>query len=327
MTTSIPIRASSSNHQHHTSPLQSPRSNSSYQPQPSSSYRSFGTSSSHQQPLIDEPSQSAAAAVAAATAPASFSPPDKLELDTLALLSQFKKQQSKQEARLARLKAKAEAEEKARQRQKRLEEGAAVASDEEPDVEDDEDEQSFLEAEAWADIERLARVEAGLEDPLEELTLTDSEATNDDEDEEDDLVSVDDWRALVKEDYQQSQFWYATPFAYRFARGLHAHLQRIRKERSQAGGVDAPPPSIAFLCSPTGYVAFQHLYASSGSSRPSSGREYIPGENLFVMEIDDRFRVAARSGFVKYDYNFPTKGLKDLKGKIDMVVSRRFRLT
>ncbi|CAO1617896.1 unnamed protein product [Sympodiomycopsis kandeliae] len=219
------------------------------------------------------------------------SPPPEIASNTLSMLAQFQNERSKQEAKFARLEAKAKAQEMARLQ--------AEAESQKKDAEEEDEEGALAEAEAWADIERLSRIEAG----LESASLADIAQSNDessDSQEFSDILSVDEWHSIVKEDYQQSQFWYSTEFAYTLAKNIHSHLST--KQDSN--------PSIAFLCSPTAFVAFHHLYHSTFTS----------GENLFLMEIDERFKVASGNGFIRYDFNFPTKNLSNLQGKVDMVV-------
>lgn len=262
-------------------------------------------------PLASSTSASAAPTTSPIQSPRSLrsvstthSTPPEIASNTLNLLAQFHNERTKQEAKFARLEAKAKAQlAKAQQQQQKAEEDAAAAAA----ADDDDGEGALAEAEAWADIERLARVEAGLE-PVVDVDVGALSLDDDDSGATSDVLSVDEWHQVVKEDYQQSQFWYSTPFAYSLARHIHSRLESI----SAASSDNHPPPSIAFLCSPTAFVAFQHLYHSSG--------KYRSGENLFLMEIDQRFSIAAGQGYVRYDYNFPTKGLAALKNKIDMVV-------
>lgn len=227
------------------------------------------------------------------------SPPPEIATNTLALLAQFQDQRAKQEAKFARLEAKAKARAQARARQEE--------EDAKKEAEENEDEEGALaEAEAWADIERLARIDAGVETPpIAELPVPVAASENGDNDLSSDVLSVDEWRQVVMEDYQQSQFWYSTPFAYTLARNIYARLEHLSGSSSSA-------PTIAFLCSPTAFVAFQHLYHQTGT--------YRSGINVFLMEIDSRFKVAAGDGFIRYDFNFPTKGLSHLQNKVDMVV-------
>lgn len=255
-----------------------------------------------------------------ASSSTSMSPPG-LGSNVMAMLGQFQKERQKQEAKFAKLHAKSRAQERARlaAQRKQDKQDADDAEAEakvlakaraEAEEQEHEEEESMAEAEAWADIERLARIDAGIEDPfIETMSLSSSgtgESTEGEEDEEDDVIDVDEWRQLVQEDFGQSQFWYSSAFAYKLARHIHSHLRTLDVDHT---------PRIAFLCSPTAFVAFQYLY---GGNKP--GRDFKAGENTWMMEIDERFKVVAGDGFARYDYNFPTKGLADLQGKIDMVV-------
>lgn len=116
------------------------------------------------------------------------SPPPNLDTDSLALLSQFRSQKAKQQAKFARLEAKAKREEQARKN------GGKVEEDDE-----DDEEQGFAESEAWGDLERLAKIEAGevLSDDEGPSEMTDGE--NNDDDDEDGIMTVDGWRSLVSE--------------------------------------------------------------------------------------------------------------------------------
>lgn len=220
------------------------------------------------------------------------SPPPEIASNTLALLAQFQNDRTRQEAKFARLEAKARAQEKA----------AREAAEKAAQEKDDEEEDTLVEAEAWADIERLARIDAGLE-PATGIDTSPVVTADEQDISSSDVLSVDEWRHVVKEDYQQSQFWYSTPFAYSLARHIYTRLEDVRKHTNKI-------PRIAFLCSPTAFVAFQHLYH----------QEYKSGEDAFLMEIDERFKIVAPKAFIRYDYNLPTKGLAALQNQVDMVV-------
>lgn len=223
------------------------------------------------------------------------------------MLAQFQTDRAKQEAKFARLEAKARAQERARAADQSGTQTPQTAKDAQ-----EEDEMSFAEAQAWEDLERLAKADAGLEPgslPLESEGPSDSELEDDDE-----CLSVDEWRQLVTEDFQQSQFWYSTPFAYHLADCIHSHLKALSAQLGRRA-------RIAFLCSPTAFVAFQDRYGQRSSSEDSVVSGWQSGMNLFMFEIDERFIVAARNGgFVKYDFNTPLKGLAEMRHSFDMVV-------
>ncbi|KII94517.1 hypothetical protein PLICRDRAFT_33313, partial [Plicaturopsis crispa FD-325 SS-3] len=106
------------------------------------------------------------------------------------------------------------------------------------------------------------------------------------------MMSVDEYRVAFGEDWQLSQFWYTTRFANHLARALHA--------------LTTPTSTIAFICCPTAFVAYQHLHARPGAK---------------LLEIDTRFAVLApRDGFVLYDLNDPDAVPADLHGAVDVAV-------
>ncbi|KAJ7671857.1 hypothetical protein B0H17DRAFT_1335405 [Mycena rosella] len=74
------------------------------------------------------------------------------------------------------------------------------------------------------------------------------------------MITVDEYRLAFGEDWQLSQFWYTTPFAMRFARVVHS--------------LCTPSTSIAFLCCPTAFVAFQNTNQL---------------KNARLLEVDGRF--------------------------------------
>ncbi|KAJ7020228.1 putative N6-adenine methyltransferase-domain-containing protein [Mycena alexandri] len=105
------------------------------------------------------------------------------------------------------------------------------------------------------------------------------------------MISVDEYRLAFGEDWQLSQFWYTTPFAMRLARILHS--------------LCSPETSIAFLCCPTAFVAFQHEK---------------PLRNARLLEFDGRFGVLSPRQYVPYDMEEPTKLPADLTENFDLVV-------
>ncbi|BGP51308.1 Protein-lysine N-methyltransferase efm5 [Rhodotorula kratochvilovae] len=109
---------------------------------------------------------------------------------------------------------------------------------------------------------------------------------------DDRMMSVDEFRTLMKEDWQLSQFWYSASFASRFARFLYAHC--------------TPSTTIAFLSCPTAYVGFQH-------------ENPLPGAYLF--EYDARFGLVAGERFVKYDLEDPDIFPEALRGKVDIAIA------
>ncbi|CAO1631239.1 unnamed protein product [Parajaminaea phylloscopi] len=241
----------------------------------------------------------------------SGSTPPNLENGSLALLAQFQADRAKQEARFARLQAKARAQEKQRNSKAngRGEQSSATDGTSGNASADTEEEESFAESEAWNDLERLAKLEAGIE-----VVELDASSDSEDGQDEDGYLSVDDWRQLVAEDFQQSQFWYSTPFAYTLADLIAQHL----KEMSAGLGRQA---TVAFVCSPTAFVAFQHRYGVDTSAATAAQEGWKSGTDLWMLEIDERFKVAAKDGgFVKYDFNTPLKGLGEMRGCVDMVV-------
>ncbi|KAF7340315.1 hypothetical protein MVEN_01950600 [Mycena venus] len=105
------------------------------------------------------------------------------------------------------------------------------------------------------------------------------------------MMSVDEYRSVFSEDWQLSQFWYTTPFAMRFARTLHSMC--------------TPTTSIAFLCCPTAFVAFQHIE---------------PLKNARLLEVDGRFSVLTPRHYVPYDMEDPTALPAYLTEGVDIAV-------
>jgi hypothetical protein len=66
-----------------------------------------------------------------------------------------------------------------------------------------------------------------------------------------------------------------------------------------------PSTSIAFLCCPTAFVAFQHTKAL---------------KNAKLLEIDGRFGVLAPRHYVPYDMEEPTTLPASLTGAVDIAV-------
>ncbi|KAJ6474469.1 putative N6-adenine methyltransferase-domain-containing protein [Mycena vitilis] len=105
------------------------------------------------------------------------------------------------------------------------------------------------------------------------------------------MISVDEYRSVFSEDWQLSQFWYTTKFAMRFARTLH--------------NLCTPTTSIAFVCCPTAFVAFQHT---------------TPLKNARLLEVDGRFAVLTPRHYVPYDMEEPTTLPAYLKDSVDIAV-------
>ncbi|KAE9397256.1 hypothetical protein BT96DRAFT_966267 [Gymnopus androsaceus JB14] len=107
------------------------------------------------------------------------------------------------------------------------------------------------------------------------------------------MLSVDEYKIAFGEDWQLSQFWYTTPFANRLAESIY----QICPDSST---------NVAFLCCPTGFVAFQHLYGPRNTTR--------------LLEFDQRFSVLAPELFVPYDINEPDDFPDSLKCSVDIAV-------
>ncbi|KAJ7088215.1 putative N6-adenine methyltransferase-domain-containing protein [Mycena crocata] len=108
---------------------------------------------------------------------------------------------------------------------------------------------------------------------------------------EEPMMSVDEYRLAFGEDWQLSQFWYTTPFAMRLARILH--------------NLCTPTTSVAFVCCPTAFVAFQHIR---------------PRKNARLLEFDGRFSVLAPRQYVPYDMEEPTALPAHLSGSVDIAI-------
>ncbi|THV01279.1 hypothetical protein K435DRAFT_655583, partial [Dendrothele bispora CBS 962.96] len=67
----------------------------------------------------------------------------------------------------------------------------------------------------------------------------------------------------------------------------------------------SPPSTIAFLCCPTGFVAFQHKYSY---------------KNAYLLEFDQRFSVLAPKLFIPYNLDEPDEFPDYLREKVDLAV-------
>ncbi|KAJ7582711.1 putative N6-adenine methyltransferase-domain-containing protein, partial [Mycena floridula] len=85
---------------------------------------------------------------------------------------------------------------------------------------------------------------------------------------------------------------YTVPFAKRFAAGLQK--------------LCSPSSTVAFLCCPTTFVAFQN-----------GNTEKI---QTYLLEVDRRFEVLAPKQYVYYDLDEPDNFPDFLKGSIDLAV-------
>ncbi|KAK7034752.1 Protein-lysine N-methyltransferase efm5 [Paramarasmius palmivorus] len=121
------------------------------------------------------------------------------------------------------------------------------------------------------------------------------EKSEEDEDEEiaPSMMSLTDYRLAFREDWQLSQFWYSNAFAEKLAHWLHCLSATSN-------------PKIAFISSPTAFVAFQSLH---------------PSPHARLLEYDERLRVLDPKRFVSYDLDEPEDGIPDgIKEKMDIVV-------
>jgi len=84
---------------------------------------------------------------------------------------------------------------------------------------------------------------------------------------------------------------YSTQFAVRLARCVRSHC--------------SSSSTVAFICCPTGFVAFQHTN---------------PLEGARLLEYDQRFAVLAPKQFVPYDLDEPNKFPEDLRGTVDIAI-------
>ncbi|KAG6910641.1 hypothetical protein DXG01_009151 [Tephrocybe rancida] len=105
------------------------------------------------------------------------------------------------------------------------------------------------------------------------------------------MMSVDEYRLAFGEDWQLSQFWYSTPYAIRLAKSVRT--------------LCTPTSKVAFVCCPTGFVAFQHTN---------------PLEGARLLEFDKRFNVLAPSKVIHYDLDEPDVFPDDLRGDVDVVI-------
>ncbi|KAK7468307.1 Protein-lysine N-methyltransferase efm5 [Stygiomarasmius scandens] len=113
----------------------------------------------------------------------------------------------------------------------------------------------------------------------------------DDEKEEKPMISVEEYRKAFGEDWQLSQFWYSTQFATTLAESIHSLCE--------------PNSTIAFLCCPTAFVAFQHEYSY---------------KNAYLLEFDQRFSVLAPKLYIPYDLDEPDVFPDSLREKVDLAI-------
>ncbi|GAA5986296.1 hypothetical protein JCM5350_002973 [Sporobolomyces pararoseus] len=109
--------------------------------------------------------------------------------------------------------------------------------------------------------------------------------------EQDKMMSVDEFRKLFQEDWQLSQFWYTASFASKLCKFIYSF--------------STPTTRIAFLCCPTSFVAFQNQN---------------PLPDVWLLEYDGRFGLLGEK-FVHYDLEEPEKIPKDLWGTVDIAIA------
>jgi len=119
------------------------------------------------------------------------------------------------------------------------------------------------------------------------------------EDEHQPSVTVERFKALVREDWGLSQFWYSVPFARRLSTYIH----------SLASEIDPVNPehcSVAFVSCPTGFAAFSEQY---------------PLHSCELFDYDPRLKLFGDK-FVPFDMNDNTFTAKhgDLRHSYRIVV-------
>ncbi|KAL8292740.1 hypothetical protein RQP46_001352 [Phenoliferia psychrophenolica] len=129
------------------------------------------------------------------------------------------------------------------------------------------------------------------------LVLVHPDLIEEEEEVEKPVMDVETFRKLFQEDWQISQFWYSTPFA--------THLASFLKSQSSTS-LDTPI-KVAFLCCPTGFVAFQHAYPELRNSTR-------------LLEFDQRFALMAGRSFVRYDLDEPDVFPEELRGSVEIAV-------
>ncbi|GAA6009170.1 hypothetical protein JCM11491_005779 [Sporobolomyces phaffii] len=147
-------------------------------------------------------------------------------------------------------------------------------------------EQEFRELEDKAH-KRLLRAK-GL-DAAESAGDVDPSTPTDDDD--DAMMTVDEFRKLFQEDWQLSQFWYTAAFASQLSKFIYSFATRSTR--------------IAFLCCPTSYVAFQNEN---------------PLPDVWLLEYDGRFGLLGDK-FVHYDLEEPDKIPEALWGSVDIAIA------
>jgi hypothetical protein len=111
-------------------------------------------------------------------------------------------------------------------------------------------------------------------------------------------ISIDEYKHIFSENWQLSQFWYSTSFAERLARMIEASLPQLASSK----------PTIAFMCSPTAFVALL-----------STCTDIANRCNPVLMEYDGRF-AALPGRFVNYDLDEPDQVPEDLVRSVDLAV-------
>lgn len=260
----------------------------------------------------------------------STSPPD-LDSVALAALDRFRNQKVTEEAQLIKFAARSSRRPKTQRqpRQKKCKAAPRNLTPEEKAAEDAKAEAALMaEIEAIADLERLNGIapdsaESMLSD-LSGLTsrLTSTQVSDDEDDgdtsdapqqtdegyeDQDESITthldVDTFRSTFGESWQLSQFWYTSGFASQ----LSSHVYQLGLSLSSMPDSFASV-RVAFLCCPTAWVSFVHQY---------------PGlaKQTYMLEVDRRFQTLAKSSYVYYNLNEPTRLPRELHATFDILVS------
>ncbi|KAJ1027077.1 hypothetical protein NDA18_003094 [Ustilago nuda] len=244
-----------------------------------------------------------------------------LDKSALAALDKFRAEKAAEEASL--LKFAQSSSRKSRKKsksEKPTEQASKKLTPEEEAAQEAKAEAALLaEIEAIADLERLngvvpdsadsmlstlsSRLEVGSEAGSDEGEGEEGEAGKD--------LDVDTFRKTFGESWQLSQFWYSSKFVrelseliFKLVSPSSTSIPREQDAVKAAFG-DA---RVAFLCCPTAWVGFVHLFPSLKSQ-------------AFVFEVDKRFHALSKTSFVYYNLHEPETVPQELLGTFDVLVS------
>ncbi|KAF8627277.1 hypothetical protein AX17_006322 [Amanita inopinata Kibby_2008] len=120
------------------------------------------------------------------------------------------------------------------------------------------------------------------------------------------ILNVNDYLLAFGEDWKLSQFWYTPKFANKLACVIRSLCPSDDASIEKLG----QPFTIAFLCSPTAFVAFSNLCSTLDEKVIQ----------IRLLEYDQRFAALAPGQYIPYDLNEPDEVPQSLLRSVHLAI-------